>query len=83
MSTKRLRNLPVTDHAVLRWLERHGFVDVEAVRVQIFNETREALKSGASKVQINGTEYRIKDGVVVTMIDKRQTCRPLNWSGRK
>lgn len=83
MSTKRLRNLPVTDHAVLRWLERHGFVDVEAVREQIFKETHEALKSGASKVSVNGTEYRMKDGVVVTLIDRRKTCRPLKWSRRK
>lgn len=83
MSTKRLRNLPVTDHAVLRWLERHSFVDVEAVREQIFKETHEALKSGATKLSVNGTEYRMKDGVVVTLIDKRQTCRPLKWPRRK
>lgn len=81
--TKRPRNLPVTDHAILRWLERHSFVDVEAIREQIFKETHEALKSGASKVAINGTEYRIKDGVVVTLIDRRKTCGPLKWTRRK
>ncbi|MGH1577724.1 hypothetical protein [Planktotalea sp.] len=83
MSKRRPGNLPVTDHAVLRWIERFGFVDVEAVRAQIFRETHEALKSGASKLKVNGTEYRIKDGVVVTLIDKRETCRPLKWSRRK
>ena len=83
MSAKRPRNLPVTDHAVLRWLERHSFVDIEAVREQIFRETREALKSGASKLSVNGTEYRMKDGVVVPLIDKRQACRPLKWTRRK
>lgn len=83
MSNKHPRSLPVTDHAVLRWIECHGFVDVEAVRAQIFKETHEALKSGATKLSVNGTEYRMKDGVVVTMIDKRQTCRPLKWSRRK
>lgn len=83
MNAKRPRHLPVTDHAVLRWLERHGFVDVEAVRAQIFAEAREALSCGASKLIINGTEYRLKDGVVVTLIDRRQSCRPLKWRRRK
>lgn len=79
---KRPRNLPVTDHAVLRWLERHGFVDVEGVREQIFRETHEALKSGASKITINGTEYRISNGVVVTLIAKRRSCGQLKWRGK-
>lgn len=84
MSKKhRQQPLPVTDHAVLRWIERHGFVDVEAVRAQIFKEARQALKSGASKLTVNGTEYRIKDGVVITLIAKRQNGRPLNWKRRK
>lgn len=82
MSQKRFRNLPVSDHAVLRWLERFGHVDVEAVREQIFVETREALASGASKISINGTEYRMNDGVVVTLIDRRRACRPLKWPRR-
>lgn len=83
MSRKRPRRLPVTDHAVLRWLERHGFVDTEAVRERIYRETREALNSGASRLVINGTEYRMKGGVVVTLIAKRPPCRPLNWPGGK
>ena len=81
MSPKRLprTRLPVTDRAVLRWLELHGFVDVEAVREQIYRETREALNSGASKVKVNGTQYRMKGGVVVTLVDRRQAGAPLNW----
>ena len=59
------------------------FVDVEAIREQIFKETHEALKSGASKVSVNGTEYWMEDGVVVTLIDQRRGCRPLKWSRRK
>lgn len=73
------KRLPVTDHAVLRWIERNGFVDVEAIRLLIYRETREALINGASKLTINGTEYRMRNGLVVTMIDKRQPCLPLKW----
>lgn len=77
------KKLPVTDHAVLRWLERHGFVDVEAIRAQIYAETREALKSGASRLTINGTEYRIDRGVVVTLIDRRAACGRMKFRGRR
>lgn len=83
MSNKRPRNLPVTDHAVLRYLERHGFVDVEGVRRQIFAECQQALNSGASKIRINGTEYRIADGTVITVISRRKRSGKLNWSKPK
>lgn len=76
---KSSKSLPVTDHAVLCWLERHGFVNVEAIREQIFLETREALNTGASKLTVNGTEYRIKDGHVMTLIDKRKKSGKLKW----
>lgn len=76
---KRPQKLPVTDHAVLRWVERFGHVDVEAIREQIWRETREALASGASRLTINGVEYRIADGRVVTLAKKRSPCRRLRW----
>ncbi|WP_170431913.1 hypothetical protein [Ruegeria arenilitoris] len=73
------RNLPVTDHAVLRWLERVAMVDIEAVRRQIHAETREALNSGAKRAVVNGTDYRMRDGVVTTVISGRRAMRPLSW----
>ena len=73
---------PVTDHAVLRWIECYGFVDVEAIRAQILQECRPALQSGASRLTINGVEYRIKDGRVVTLIQKCKKCRKLKWKER-
>ncbi len=83
MTTKRPRHLPVTDHAVLRWLERFAHVDIEAVREQIFRETHHALNSGASKITVNGTEYRIRDGHVVTIIAKHRPRSRLKWSPHK
>lgn len=72
----------VTDHAVLRWLERFGYVDVEKVRKQIHSETKEALNSGATKLKINGIEYRMRDGKVVTLIAHRKPLAPLKWNKR-
>ena len=82
MTRRGPHNPPVSDHAVLRWLERHGHVNVEAVRRQIYEETREALRAGASRLTINGTEYRIEGGVVVTIVDVRRTCGKLDWPKR-
>ena len=76
------RRLPVSDHAVLRWIERHGFVDVEAIRRRIYAETREALQSGATRLTLNGTEYRMVKGVVVTLVDVRKSCGKLDWPKR-
>jgi len=72
-------NLPVSDHAVLRWLERVAMVDIEAVRRQIHSETREALNNGAQRAVVNGTDYRMRGGVVTTVISGRRAMRPLNW----
>ncbi|WP_299773181.1 hypothetical protein [uncultured Tateyamaria sp.] len=83
MSLKRPRSLPVTDHAVLRWLERVAMIDIEAVRRQIHSETREALNSGARRAVVNGTDYRMRDGVVTTVISGRRNMRPLNWPGKQ
>lgn len=74
------KRTPVTDHAVLRWLERVAMIDIEAVRVQIHRETREALNSGAKRVVVNGTDYRMQGGVVTTVITGRRKVRPLKWS---
>ncbi len=73
----------VTDHAVLRWLERNSVVEVEAIRAQIYSECREALNCGAKRLRVNGTDYRMRGGKVVTLINARKNCRPLNWGRRK
>ena len=96
MSPKRLARprptsrLPVADRAVLRWLQCHGFVDVETVgpsrrttvREQIWRETREALNSGASRLTVNGTQYRMRGGMAVTLVERRQAGSALKWPNR-
>ena len=57
---------PVSDHAVLRYLERVLKVDVDAVRRIIHGETRLALDAGARGCTVNVIAYRIKGGYVTT-----------------
>ncbi len=71
-----MKRLPVTDHAVLRYLERMGYVDVEAVRAHIHAETRDAINAGASKITSKGVEYRINHGKVVTLMPSAKPNRP-------
>ena len=49
----------VTDHAVLRWLERVHGVDVDRLRGRIASLTREAIDLGATSIQIDGFLYTL------------------------
>ena len=63
------RPLPeVTDHAVLRHLERAQGVDVEAVRREIARTVARGAERGAVGVLINGLRYVLRGGRVVTVL---------------
>lgn len=74
------KQLPVTDHAVLRYLECVAGVDVEAIRQRIHKLTRHALASGATGITANGISYRIRTGRVRTVWLTQTHIRPLDWS---
>jgi hypothetical protein len=57
----------VSDHAVLRWLERCQGVDLEAVRRAIREKVREGVKAGARCVRIDGLDYVLEGTHVVTV----------------
>ena len=57
----------VTDHAVLRYLERLHGLDIEAVRAEIATTVWRAALAGATGVRHDGLIYRLQDGVVVTV----------------
>lgn len=66
----------VSDHAVLRYLERVGGFDVERLRKEIGHRIDAAAMAGASGVVIDGWQFRIKEddhGPVVT------TVLPADW----
>lgn len=57
----------VTDHAVLKYLQRVGGVDVERVRRHIWMQCRSAISHGQSLQTVGGISYKIIDGHVITI----------------
>lgn len=62
---------PVSDHAVLRYLERVCGVDIAAVRRTIYAETAPAIAQGAAGVMKDGVRYSIRSGWVTTLYEGR------------
>ncbi len=69
----------VTDHAVVRWLERHLGYDIEAVRRAILTPDREAaIRCGATSIvcPAEGVTLRIApNGHVTTVMTIKQARR--------
>jgi hypothetical protein len=57
---------PVSDHAVLRYLERAKGFDLEKVRQHIASLCAAPVKAGANCVRVEGVKFEITDGRVVT-----------------
>ena len=76
--------IPVSDHAVLRYLERVCAIDTDAIRQRIHRDVRQAAANGASGVTVNGIRYRLRDGVVVTVIVPSAAPRKaIKWPGKE
>lgn len=59
----------VSDHALLRWLERVEGVDVEALRRRIAKAVRRGAEEGAEGVRFEGVTFKVQynpRGAVVT-----------------
>lgn len=69
-----MRPVVVTDHAVLRYLERIGGFDIEGLRRQIADRLSKSALPGAQSVNIDGYRYVLRDAdgtsVVTTVLDK-------------
>jgi hypothetical protein len=59
----------VTDHAVLRYLERVMLVDVESLRCRIGQRVDRAVAAGASAVIVEGFRYALREGYVTTVLE--------------
>lgn len=57
----------VSDHAVIRYLERVYGVDIEGLRRRIGRRVDRAVKLGASAAVAGGFVYQIKEGTVTTV----------------
>ena len=61
----------VTDHAVLRYIERVGGFDVDAVRRHIANVCAQAVAAGATTLKHDGVRFTFSsDAVTTVMPDK-------------
>lgn len=69
---KSRRPITVSDHALVRYLERVAGVSLEIVRTEIADLVREALDAGATRVTIAGCIYELnpKARVVLTVLPK-------------
>ena len=77
---------PVTDHAVIRYLERVYGVDVQGLRERIAASTLVARAAGAASVQVKGVRYVIgRDGRVITVhgTHKVLSKRALRWKAKR
>jgi hypothetical protein len=62
----------VSDHAVLRYLERVGGFEIEALRQDLAKRCEPAARTGASSVTIGGFAFMIESNVVVTVLPKKE-----------
>lgn len=76
----------VTDHAVVRYLERVGGFDIAALRAEIARRCDPAYSIGASSIIIEGFAFLIGDGKVITVVHastmKKRRIRQLAVPGR-
>ena len=76
----------VTDHAVLRYLERVYGVDIKALKRRIERMTAKGRKAGAEAQISDGVHYRLsKSGRVVTVHGPStpQSNRARRWRRRR
>jgi hypothetical protein len=59
----------ITDHAVLRYMERAMGLDVEALRQDLERKLDAAARCGACGLTVDGVNFRIVDGVVTTVLE--------------
>ena len=83
---KRDRDI-VTDHAVVRYLERVYGVDIGALKARIARITEDGREAGAAAVNADGVTYKLgADGRVVTIAGtkgKATSNRALRWKRRR
>lgn len=75
---KRRRDIVVTDHAVLRWLERVEKLDVAALRARLADAAAVGLAHGAGAVVVGGGKLILRaatQGVSVVTTLRRDGFR--------
>lgn len=61
----------ISDHAVIRYLERKYGFDFEAIRAEMLTDpVRRAIDAGAEGVKFNGGVFKIKGRTVTTYMER-------------
>lgn len=63
-----VRSVIVSDHALVRYLERVLGIDVEAARQTIARTAAPAIAMGASSMSSDGFTFHIRDNRVTTIV---------------
>jgi hypothetical protein len=65
-----MKRVEISDHAMLRYLERTGRIDMEALKKEILTpDLVSAVKLGANSFKVNGHTWLMENGRVVTFLD--------------
>lgn len=59
---------PVSDHAVLRYLERVHGLDVEGIRNAMADACARGIATGAPSIRIDNTRFINREGRIVTVL---------------
>ena len=62
----------ISDHALVRWMERHHGLDLDVYRQEIASPTlRRAIISGVDGLKTAEGSFKIKEGVVTTFVSSK------------
>lgn len=78
-----MSRVQITDHALLRYLERVEGVDIAGLRDRLADRLAEAVTLGAVAVTIDGMTYRLADTVCVTVTPRHSRRRHQNRVARE
>lgn len=85
-----MTDIGVTDHAVLRWIERVAGIDVDAIRERMIEEIAGAARAAANaglperySVRTSDAVYVLDSGTVVTVLSPEQHTLTLMRSRRR
>lgn len=62
-----MKHVFITDHALVRYLQRVRGIDVEAIRAQLAAECGPAIQLGAKTMRSGGLEYRFDGAKLITI----------------
>lgn len=72
----------ISDHAVLRFMQRCHGIDVEAYRRELAARVENAIAAGATSVKVAGFVFHIKGGVLATVVPAKQRHVPRSRKAR-